>query len=274
MPREIRSSADRQLATEQGDPTLVTGNVSLTSSRNPAQNAPPDFSRRAQLTELMDEPCSRETMRACLRDLARVNRWFLAHRPILDWLELIRLRTHPIPLRILDVGCGYGDTLRRIERWAAQRDVPVELTGLDLNPDIVAIATEATPFSSKIRWIATDLFLYRPARPPHIVLSSLFTHHLPDEDVVRFLLWMEEHALLGWFVNDLSRAQAPYHLFRWFSRLARLHPFVQHDGPVSIARAFSREDWRRLAEAAGFTSSDYTLLSYKPARLCVSRNVA
>ena len=41
----------------------------------------PDFSRRAQLTELMDEPCSREQLRACLRDLARVNRWFMGYRP-------------------------------------------------------------------------------------------------------------------------------------------------------------------------------------------------
>ena len=49
-----------------------------------------DFSRRAELSELpelMDEPCSREVMRLCLRDLARVNRWFFAYRPTLKWLD-------------------------------------------------------------------------------------------------------------------------------------------------------------------------------------------
>jgi hypothetical protein len=51
-----------------------------------------DFSQRAQLSELMDEPCSPEVIEACLRDLARVNRWFGAYRPLLRWLDEMRLR--------------------------------------------------------------------------------------------------------------------------------------------------------------------------------------
>jgi SAM-dependent methyltransferase len=231
-----------------------------------------DFRWRSSLSELMDEPCSRSTMQACLRDLARVNRWFLAYRPILCWLDRLHLPAHSVPLRILDVGCGYGDTLRRIELWAYRHAVPVELTGLDLNPDSIAIAAEVTPSRSRIRWVAGDVFQYRPVHLPHLVVSSLFTHHLTDGEVIRFLRWMESNALLGWFVNDLARAAVPYHLFRWFSRAARLHPFVQHDGPVSIARAFSENDWHRLSTAAGLAITDYAVRGYTPARLCVARS--
>ena len=63
-----------------------------------------DFSHRAQLSELMDEPCSREVIEACLRDLARVNRWFGAYRPLLRWLDEMRPQAGSEPLRILDVG--------------------------------------------------------------------------------------------------------------------------------------------------------------------------
>jgi SAM-dependent methyltransferase len=228
-----------------------------------------DFSRRAHLSELMDEPCSREVIEACLRDLARVNRWFGAWRPVLRWLGEVPRQTLSGPLRILDVGCGYGDGLRRIERWAKEHGQPVELTGIDLNPDSIAIAESQS--GSRIHWVAGNVFAYRPPRPPDLIISSLFTHHLCDSDVVWFLRWMEQNARMGWFVNDLSRAAVPYHLFRWFAKLAGLHPFVQHDGPVSIARAFVPEEWRQLCGSAGLAQNEFELLSYRPARLCVSR---
>ena len=43
----------------------------------------------AELTEKMDAPCSRDQLRACLRDLARLNRWFRGYRPLLRWLDSI-----------------------------------------------------------------------------------------------------------------------------------------------------------------------------------------
>jgi SAM-dependent methyltransferase len=230
-----------------------------------------DFSRRADVRELMDEPCSRDVMRATLRDLERLNRWFLGYRPVLHFLRAMSETPTDSPLRILDVGCGYGDTLRRIEQWAREHGVAVELTGIDLNPDTIAIAAEASPRASRIHWIPTDVFRYSMAQPAHLVVSSLFTHHLADSDVIRFVAWMEAHAELGWFVNDLARAPIPYHLLRWFSRVAGLHPYVQNDGPISFLRSFVPDDWRRLCSAAGLAHNQIEVLHYKPARLCVSR---
>jgi len=232
-----------------------------------------DFRYRAQLTELMDEPCSREELRACLRDLAWTNRRLLAYRPLLHWLKTVTAELAPLwePVRICDGGCGYGDGLRRVARWATMRGIAVELTGLDLNPDATAIAAEASAASSEIRWISGNVFDFAPQKPVHLVISSLFTHHLSEGDVVRFLTWMEANVEVGWFINDLSRAAIPYHLFRAFSKVTGLHRFVQHDGPVSIARAFVPEDWRRMCTAAGLSDGDIKIQSFKPARLCVGR---
>lgn len=234
---------------------------------------PPDFRHRAQLTELMDEPCSRDTLRACLRDIARTNRWTFAYRPLLAWLDTIAPSLHSAagPVRVLDVGSGYGDGLRRLELWANARGISVELTGLDLNPDAIAIAAEATPASSRIQWSTADILTYLPPKPPHLVVSSLFTHHLVEEQIVRFLRWMEEHAQMGWFINDLSRAPIPYHLFRAFSRAMRFHHFVQYDGPGSIARSFIPSEWRGRCAAAGMAEGSFEILPFKPARLCVAR---
>jgi trans-aconitate methyltransferase len=231
----------------------------------------PDLRHRASLTELMDDPASRDELRACLRDLESVNRWTLGYRPLLHWLKAALPARNSHSIHILDVACGYGDGLRKIERWARSRRLRVELTGLDLSQDTVAIAAEATPRSSSIRWVSSDIFAFRPQKPIHFVISSLFTHHLTDADVVRFVKWMEVHAVLGWFINDLSRHPTPYRLFRAFSRLMRFHPYVQHDGPVSIARSFVPEDWSRICSAAGLRQDDVTIRGFTPGRLCVGR---
>lgn len=231
-----------------------------------------DFGHRAQLTELMDEPCSRDELRACLRDLARLNRWFLGYRSTLDWLGTVAPLGSARPIHILDVACGYGDTLRRIEHWAHANAIAVELTGIDLNPDAIAIAAEVTPSASAIRWVASDVFRFQPDKPVDCIVSSLFTHHLAEPDVIRFIKWMDSNSQLGWFINDLSRAAVPYYLLRIFSKIAGLHHFVQHDGPVSIARSFIPDDWRRICSAAGLRPDDVSIQPVWPARLCVSRS--
>jgi SAM-dependent methyltransferase len=234
---------------------------------------PLDFSHRAQITELMDEPCGREVLRACLRDIAWTNQLTFAYRPLLRWLNSAVGSLPPMtaPLRILDVGSGYGDGLRRIERWAAGRGLAVQLVGIDLNPNAAVIAAEASAPSSRIEWVTGDALAYQPPEPPHLVVSSLFTHHLDHEQIVAFLRWMERHATLGWFINDLSRAAIPYYFFKAFARLVRLHPFVQYDGPVSIRRAFIGSEWRGMCAEAGMSEDSYEIQAFKPARLCVGR---
>jgi len=51
-----------------------------------------DFSQRATLTERMDEPCSREEMRACLGDIAKLNRWSMGYLPTMNWLNALKAR--------------------------------------------------------------------------------------------------------------------------------------------------------------------------------------
>ena len=132
----------------------------------------PDMSRRAQpaeLPELMDGPCSRDEMRACMRDLARVNTWLRGYRPTFKWLDTFAERGEP--LRILDVGCGDGDGPRRIARWARKKRIDVRLTGLDLNADTISIAKETTPPEYGIEFVAGNVFDYEPLVPVDVIVS-------------------------------------------------------------------------------------------------------
>jgi SAM-dependent methyltransferase len=235
----------------------------------------PDFSRRSDAPELMDDASSDyDTFRDCLVDLARVNRLTLAYRPTLGFLDGLwragRL-PHDRPLRILDAGSGYGDTLRQVARWARRRGVAVALEGVDLSPWSALAARHATLPGDAIRWHTGDVLEYRPDAPADLIISSLFTHHLQEDALLRFLRWMENTAVLGWFVNDLHRHPLPYHLFARASRALRMHRFVQHDGPVSIARGFTTAEWRGLLAQAGISPAAAKVEWWMPFRLCVTR---
>ena len=232
-----------------------------------------DFRQRVaprDLPELMDGDCSYEDFRACLRSLEQVNRWLLGYRPTLAWLEQLP-SGRPDPVHIIDVGSGGGDLLRRIAHWARKRGLAVELTGIDLNPYAARAAIEFTPLQTGIEWVTGDALLYRSAKPVDIIVSSLMTHHLEDDQIVTMLKWMETTARIGWFINDLDRSEVSARLFGWLGRSVGLHPFVCHDGPVSFRRAFRDEDWQRLLHAAGFLPAAVTIRHWRPGRLCVGR---
>jgi SAM-dependent methyltransferase len=234
----------------------------------------PDFSHRTLTPELMDtEACDYETFRACLVDLATVNRLTMAYRPTLAFFDRLArggLLPRGRALRVLDVGAGYGDMLRVLDRWARRRGLALELVGADLNPFAARAATEATGPDRPIRWLTADA-LALGETPPDVVISSLFAHHLDDDELVRFLAWSEANARIGWLVNDLHRHWFAYYGFALLSRVMGWHRFVRHDGPVSIARAFEARDWRRLLAAARIPPGAARIVWRFPFRLCVER---
>ncbi|HEX4173655.1 MAG TPA: methyltransferase domain-containing protein [Acetobacteraceae bacterium] len=203
----------------------------------------------------------------CLRDLSRVNIVTFTHRPMLTWL---RRRTERMPsFSLLDVACGYGDALRQVHRWADRRGLEARLEGIDLNPWATRAAREAA--TTPITYRTGDAFTIDPNETFDFIISSQFTHHLTDDEIVGFIRWMEMHARHGWFIADLHRHWLPYYGFGVLAWLARWHHFVLSDGRISIARAFVPADWRRLVRQAGLAESDVAITWHVPFRLCVAR---
>ena len=223
------------------------------------------LARRRIANELMDaDDLDADVYATVVGDLARVNRVTLAARPTLAFLS--RLAKDRDALRILDVGFGDGDMLRRIEAWAIRRRIAVELVGIDLNPRSAHAARLHTPAGSTIRWRTGDY--EEMGGGWDAVLSSLVAHHMTTPELIGFLRWMESHAD-AWFVNDLHRRWLPYLGFPLLARIARWHPIVRHDGTLSIARAFRPDDWHALLAQAGI--ADARVFRAFPYRLCVAR---
>lgn len=232
----------------------------------------PNFRQRSNRPELMDgEAVSQAEFAACMADLAKVNTITLARRPTLDFVGRA-LRSVPAGRRVtvLDVGFGAGDMLRAIHRLAVARGCEVRLVGIDLNPRSEPVARALTPPATGIEYRTGDALAWPGEERIDLVVSSLVTHHMRDGEILRFLGWMERRAQLGWLVNDLHRHWLPYYGFAVLARAMRWHAFVRHDGPLSIARAFRREDWQALLDASGLAAQADVTWRF-PFRYCVER---
>lgn len=231
------------------------------------------LAQRSDQTELMDtEAVSLEDYRGCLEDLAQVNSLTQTHEPILAWLgRAISTLPRTDTITLLDVGYGYGDLLRRIYRWGRRRGRHIDLIGIDVNPCSETIARAATQPDAQIDFRTGNVFDFASDRPIDFIISSQTAHHMSHEELVRLIQWMDCVALRGWFIADLHRHIVPFYAFWMLSRIAGWHRFVQHDGPVSIARSFRRADWEMIVREAGLDLSAVEIRWHVPFRLCVSR---
>lgn len=210
-----------------------------------------------------------EVFAACIEDLAKVNTITMARAPTIAFVDrAFRATPASRELSIVDVGFGAGDMLRAIARHASKRGRKCRLIGFDINPRSERVARRLTPPDIELDLRTGDAFAMDLDEPVDLIVSSLVTHHMNDDEIVRFLEWMEQRARLGWFVNDLHRHWFAYHGFKLLAGAMRWHPFVRHDGPLSIARAFRRQEWRELLSRTAL--SDRAIVGWRfPFRYCV-----
>lgn len=227
-----------------------------------------DLAARVRRDEQMDDPALDPAVyNQVLADLARVNSWTLAGRPTLLFLK--RAARGMPAFRLMDVGFGQGDMLRRIARWAKRRDIAVDLVGIDLNPGSAEAARTVTPPHMPIEYRTGD-YAAQPT-PFDFVVSSLVAHHMTDDQLRDFIRYMERMALRGWLINDLHRLRLPYQGFPLLARLLGVHRIVREDGQLSISRAFRPAEWRAILADAGVPEGAARIVRRFPFRLCVER---
>lgn len=223
---------------------------------------------RAHCNEQMDDPALDPAIyERVLHDLARVNRWTLAARPTLSFLDRTvgGLRS----FNLLDVGFGQGDMLRRIAAWARRRDIAAQLVGIDLNARSAAPARARTPANLPITYRIGD---YRDLQGPFdVAISSLVAHHMTAQELGDFIRYMEARCTHGWLINDLHRHRVAHVGYPLLARMMGVHRIVREDGTISIARSFTPAEWRSILADAGVPAGAARIVRRFPFRLCVER---
>jgi hypothetical protein len=88
--------------------------------------------------------------------------------------------------------------------------------------------------------------------------TSLSIQHFKHFEIVSLLQKSDRVARRGMIMNDLKRSARAW-LWIWLlTRIGRAHPIVQNDGPLSVRRAFRRDELLALARRAGLDYLDVT----------------
>ena len=205
----------------------------------------------------------------CIAELRFVNRWMgdanSLKATLLREIETERLTS----FSMLDVGAGSGELLRVAATWARETNRQFRGIGLELNERMAESILEESESFAEITSVRGDA-LRLPFADAEFdyVISSLFTHHLLDEQVVHVLREMSRVAKRRIFVIDLHRHPVPYFVYTTIGKLVLHNRLVRHDGALSILRGFKSEELLELAQRAGL--QDIRVEPHFPSRLVLS----
>ncbi len=208
--------------------------------------------QRSNQPELMDDlTLSGEELRQNLYELEVINNWLGGHKVVLNALNRLAA-TGAQPLRIADIGCGGGDTLKSIACWARRKKITVELTGVDANDFMVQYARQRCQAYPEISVAQHDVFSEVFARQPYdVIVCSLFCHHFTDAQLVRLFGQLHGQAQQAVIINDLHRHWFAYYSIKWITRIFPSSYLVRNDAPLSVWRAFKRSELQELVRQAG-----------------------
>ena len=217
-----------------------------------------DLSHRHRRDEIMDAPdLPPARLAETLKGLGLVNAITRSSR--LMWPDLVAAarRCPGETLRVLDVACGGGDVLITLAGWAAKTGLDVELAGCDASAEAVAYAREqAAKAGTQVSFSAVRVA--RDALPGgyHIIMSTLFLHHLDEDDAVAFLSEAAAKARDRLVIQDILRSRLSYWFARVGTRLLLLNDICRLDGRSSVEGAFTRDEAKALAKAAGLEGAE------------------
>lgn len=186
-----------------------------------------------------------------LRELDMLNRHLGGHAISLAGIK--ELMTDRSKLyHIVDLGCGSGDVLKYIARWARANQFRVKLTGIDNNPQAIKYLEEQSAAFPEISGVVADYTQFlEKTTAVDIVHCALFCHHLEDQALHELFSSLKVQARIGFVINDLQRNPLAYYSVWLLTRLLNGSALSKHDGPVSVLRAFKRKEIAGLLQKAG-----------------------
>jgi hypothetical protein len=209
--------------------------------------------RLTGVQELLDGPLDDgAALSANLRDLRRINRLTGGAT-----LSLSAVRALGDAATLLDVGTGAADIPALLLADARRRGSPLDVTATDSRQEVLDAALAVRPALAHAPGLRFELADGRALPYPDATFdvshASLVLHHLEREDAIAFLRELRRTSRLGIVVNDLARGRLAW-IGAWLiTHTLAASRYTRNDGPLSVRRAWTREEMDGLLHHAGLT---------------------
>ena len=170
------------------------------------------------------------------------------------------------PLRVLDLATGGGDVPLGLWRRARRHGVELDILGLDISAQAIAVARErADHAGAHIGFETLNVLTEALPQGFDVITASLFLHHLHDSQAEQLLAKMAAATGKMVLINDLVRSRLNLALVALAARLLTTSRVVWTDASLSVRAAFTVDELRNLAISAGL---NYTRINRRfPCRM-------
>lgn len=220
-----------------------------------------NFKTRSYKKELMDDlNLASEDLKKNLDELEFINTTLGGYKVLTSALDtlykenkLTNKQEKKDITTLADIGSGGGDTLREIAKWFQKKSINTKLTGIDANDFMINYAQNKSKDFPQISYEKLNVFDIDSKNENKYdwATMSLFCHHFTDEELILIFKNVLKLTSKGFIINDLHRNPVAYYSIYFLTRLFNGSYLVKNDAPLSVLRAFKKQDLIDLLEKVG-----------------------
>ncbi|WP_219006789.1 methyltransferase domain-containing protein [Aquimarina litoralis] len=179
-----------------------------------------------------------------LGSLRLVNTLFGNHRQLTRAvLDYCSQKSETEFLKIVDLGCGGGDSAFKIYNRLNEEGIKVSILGIDGNQESIKYANSKYGSHEHINFKTADVLDNSFVIPDcDIIVSSHFIYHFKDDELVNFIQKVQQKGIKHLIFSELKRSKIAYLLFKISSFILPISDMAKKDGLIAIRRAFTEEE--------------------------------
>ncbi|MBI1769270.1 MAG: methyltransferase domain-containing protein [Bacteroidetes bacterium] len=211
------------------------------------------FSERSNAIEIMDDlNCKGEVVDQTLRELEFINRKLGGNQITVNGINSLLQKKISSSLEVIDLGCGGGDMLILLSKEFSKRKTPINLIGVDANPNIIEYAKNNTRDFANINFETINIFSKEfESKTCDVATATLFFHHFTSAQLAEIIKKLYALSRIGIVINDLHRHPLAYYSIKLLTKLFSKSAMVKFDAPLSVLRGFSRKEIEGILSQAG-----------------------